>query len=324
VRGELIGAMDARLSAYSRVSVQLPSLLAERVPPLALKYAVPANRKELLSRQALWREEMCATATGCESPRLGASLRCARAPPVKPAHALGDATPRRVRSEYAAQKNEDRESLSRQAVQRDYDARHAALLACVTAVQAHAQLHAMRAYALTGDNLAMLDAPDALARLRKVNSPLERLFTVATGRFCRVRGAALTTVVSAEFAELPSQTSIPSFLSPQAAPVTPPQVRLPFERLVRNVWSSGPETKFDASKTSLDKLLEAEVEDRATAQAAVASMRPVGDGARIRVSQTVQKVGAGRRVGERAEGLGLTTFQGSMRTHAPLMQTKAF
>lgn len=268
VRGELSGVVNVRLTGYSRVSVQLPSLLAERMPPLALKYAVPANRKELISRQALWREEMCATAIGCSNSGLGASLRWERAPPVKPVRTLGDATTRRLRSERAVEMNEDRVVLSRQAVQREYDARHAALLTCVTALQAHTQLQCMRAYALTGANLAMLDASDALARLRKV--------------------------------------------------------RLPFERLVRNVWSAGPETKFDASKASLDKLLEAEAADRAAAEAAIASTGRVPYGPRMLVPQTMHVLGEERKVGKKAEGLGLTTFQGSMRTQAPLTQTKAF
>jgi len=120
---ELEGVCAARLNAYYRVVVQLPSLLAEREPPLALKYGGAANRREMVGRWSQWREEMCATAVGCDNPGLGASLRWDRAPPVKPSRTLGDATTRRVQAELAVATNEDRVAMSRQAVQRDYDQR---------------------------------------------------------------------------------------------------------------------------------------------------------------------------------------------------------
>jgi len=238
------------------------------MPPLAVKYAAPANRQELVSRQAQWREEMCSKATGCDNPGLGASLRWERAPPTKPSRTLGDATTRRARSEYAIQKNEDRVALSRQAVQRAYDQEHAKLLLCTTALQAHAQLQDMRAYVLTGANLAMVDAEGALNELRKL--------------------------------------------------------RLPFEQLVRNVWSAGPETKYDASKASLEKLLAVEVQERAAATKALESTGHLPYGPRKLVPQIIHTLGETNKGMHRTEGLGITTFQGSMRTHAQLKQTKAF
>lgn len=41
-------------------------------------------------------------------------------------------------------------------------------------------------------------------------------------------------------------------------------VRLPFERLVRNVWTEGPEVAYDRNKATLQKLLEGELQTRAT------------------------------------------------------------
>ena len=48
-------------------------------------------------------------------------------------------------------------------------------------------------------------------------------------------------------------------------------LRLPFERLVRNVWQEGPEVAYDRTKASLQRLLQKEVAQRKAHAAAVAA-----------------------------------------------------
>jgi len=162
------------IQGWWRQEAALPDMRTQIAPPLALSYAVPANREALLERNSLWREEMC-EANGMAHEGTGAHHRWQPAAPVKPSYLKGDISSRQVRSQYIQEKNQDRILLSAQAVQREYDVLVTELLACVTAVQASECLGKMKEFVLSAANLTMIEVDSALKQLNKLHLPFERL-----------------------------------------------------------------------------------------------------------------------------------------------------
>uniref|UniRef100_A0A7S4FCI0 Uncharacterized protein n=1 Tax=Chrysotila carterae TaxID=13221 RepID=A0A7S4FCI0_CHRCT len=182
------------LTCQWRLETALPSMAAQRIPALGLRFSAPENREDLATRHALWREEL-SNANNVPNACAGSSHRWEPAKPTQPHYLSGDIKSRTALEEYERQKNHERIRLDTQVVQREYDILHDKLLRCVTAQQASEALHEMNAYLLYGSNLAMVDAEAAVRKLEKV--------------------------------------------------------KLPFERLVRNVWVAGPEVAYDAAKEKL-------------------------------------------------------------------------
>lgn len=207
---------------------------------LTMRYTAPDHREQQTERTALWRTEMTEVTKVPKYPLYVEEydqLPWAQPwlPPYIPHHMYGDPQTQKTRNDYLDGAKEMKRLFHSQAVCVQLATLMEVLPTCATAGKAVDALEAVHAF---------------LEDHRDIDEE-----TVAISP----NGVRTTTMATVRYNNLPQ-------IDAAATLKLVRRLRLPFERLVRNVWMEGPEVYYDRAKAALEKLLAKEVARRKSLQ----------------------------------------------------------